>query len=239
MITIICPTRGRPEMCKRMIESVRATADSEVEIILGIGGEDGKEVFAENYYGYDISLAQKTILMHQMPVVHVINELAKHAAGDLIMIAGDDTIFATPHWDLELEKHYAQLYNKIHVYSLRDSRDEDGTPHPIATKEYVRAMGYFFTPVFNHFFPDTWMVDIAKSNQCFTHLKDYLLVHDKPSDRGIQDDTFKRVRDFGWLNRDRAVNDSCQHFLQVEKQRLLSHMRIGDSLYKISIGEGK
>lgn len=237
MITILCPTRGRPDMCKRMIESARATADGKVEVILGIGGEDTPELFAENFFGYDISLADGVILTNQLTTVHVVNQLARYAKGDLLMIAGDDTVFATPHWDLALENHYKELYNKIHVYSLLDSRDKNGTPHPIATKEYVRAMGYFFTPIFNHFYADTWLVETARDNRCFTHFTDYLLVHDKPSDHGVQDDTYRRVRDFGWLGRDKTVNDTCQHFLEIEKQRLASHMRIGNSLYKMSMGE--
>lgn len=220
MISLICPTRGRPEMCKRMVASARANSYSKIEVLLGIGGEDTENTFKENYYGYDITGIDQTILTGTFPVVYVVNDLARWANGDIIFLAGDDTVFATPGWDKAIQDHYDALVNKIHVYSLLDSRGENGTPHPAATRQYVKAMGYFYTPIFNHFYPDTWLVDIAKSNGCFTHLKDYLLIHDKPSDKGIQDETFKRVRASGWLNRDQKVNETCQHFLELEKQRL-------------------
>lgn len=232
MITLICPTRGRPKLCKRMIHSAWETGNQDIEIILGIA-DDGVS-HAEDHFGYDIT-GCKVIHTGQLPSVHVANMLAKHATGDLIMLAADDVIFSTPDWDKALEVHYFSLYNKIHVYSLRDSRDSNGTPHPIATKEYVRAMGYFFTPIFLHWYVDTWMTGIAKANECFTHLNDYLLIHDKPSDRGMADETHNRIRAMGWADRDKYVNDACQHFLEIEKQRLGSHMRIGNSLYKMGM----
>ena len=136
------------------------------------------------------------------------------------MLASDDMIFDTPGWDKALLEHYDALENKIHVYHLQDSRDADGTPHPIVTREYIEAMGYAFPPIFLHWFLDTWTREIAKANNCFTHLKDYLLVHDKPSDKGQPDTTHSRIREWGWNQRDKYVNDTCQHFLALEKQRL-------------------
>lgn len=217
MITLLCPTIGRPELCKRMIESARATAVGKLEIILGIG-DDGRTE-PEDYHGYDIT-GCKVILTGLFPSVHVANELARHATGDLLMLAADDAIFSTQGWDEALKVHYSNLDNKVHVYSLRDSRDVNGTPHPIATKEYVKAMGYFFTPIFLHWFVDSWMVSIARANGCFTHLMDYLLVHEKPSDIGLPDETHTRIRRMGWYVRDKYVNDNCQHLLVAEWSKL-------------------
>lgn len=215
MITIICPTRGRAPLCKRMMDSARATALKPLDFILGIGGEDGG--------GYDVAGAKFT-LTDDLPTIHVINKLAEMASGNLIMVAADDTIFSTPGWDAALEEHYAALENKIHVYALRDSRDATGTPHPIVTREFLDAMGYFFVPIFLHWYPDTWLSEIAKANNCFTHMTDYLLIHDKPSDRGQGDETHNRIRRMGWHARDSYVHEHCQHFFALEKSRLKMKM---------------
>lgn len=138
----------------------------------------------------------------------------------LYIVGSDDTIFATPHWDKALIDAYEALENKVHVFSMLDSRDAKGTPHPIVTREYIDAMGYFLPPIFLHWFVDSWTVDIAKSNNCFMRLDDYLLVHDKPSDRGESDETHMRIRNLGWHERDTYVNQSCRHFLELEKKRL-------------------
>lgn len=138
----------------------------------------------------------------------------------LYMVGSDDMVFATPEWDKVLYDVCSELRHGIHVFSLRDSRNAAGTPHPVMTRAYVDAMGYFLPPVFLHWFVDTWTVEIAKANNCFTHLKDYLLIHDKPSDRGQPDETHTRIRNFGWHERDTFVNHTCQHFLALEKERL-------------------
>lgn len=159
-----------------------------------------------------------------MPTVQKWNDLAEFAKEysnlKLFMLGSDDMYFETPGWDKALLDHYNALENKIHVYALRDSRDASGTPHPIVTREYIDAMGYFMPPIFLHWFIDTWTVEIAKANGVFTHMKDYLLVHDKPSDKGQGDETHNRIRQWGWHDRDKWVNEKCAHFLVQEKYRL-------------------
>lgn len=107
-----------------------------------------------------------------------------------------------------------------HIYAFRDSRDPLGTPHPIVNRAYIEAMGFFLPPIFMHWYCDTWTVAIAKANNVFTHLTDIELTHIKPSDHGQADETHARIRRNGWHARDKAVNDACQHFLELEKQRL-------------------
>lgn len=162
------------------------------------------------------------------PIVQATNFLAAQEVMDnknLFVLAGDDAVFATPHWDKALIEAYQALDNKIHVFSLLDSRDADGYPHPIITREYIEAMGYMVPPIFLHWYVDTWTVEIAKANNCFTHLKEYLLIHDKPSDDGKKDITHDRLRRIGWHVRDTAVDKECRHFLEVEKKRLAAAIK--------------
>lgn len=209
MISLLCPTRGRPDQFKRMCESAQTTATTSISVYAVSNGDD-------DYVGR---------APVDCPTSYLWNKLALSALRDtrnlkLFMLAADDTIFSTPGWDKALIDHYNSLENKIHVYALQDSRDPDGTPHPIVTREYIDAMGYFVPPIFLHWFVDSWTVDIARHNNCFTHMRDFLLVHDKPSDRGEGDETHNRIRRMGWHDRDQYVNKTCKHFLELEKQRL-------------------
>lgn len=224
MISILCPTRGRPDKCARMIESVIDTATQYVSIYLSIAVEEIEE------YRQSISKLKKSenimikiMASKESTTCYKWNMLAAHALqGDakLLMVGSDDMYFADNGWDLALSDHYEGLDNKIHVYHLQDSRDENGTPHPIVTRDYVDRMGYFVPPIFLHWYVDTWTVEIAKHNNCFTHLKEHSLVHDKPSDKGEPDETHSRIRQWGWKERDDFVHSSCQRFLGLEKKRL-------------------
>jgi len=225
MICLICPTRGRPDKMKRMWESAKATAHDPANIRLILGLDKDEELL---HYA-SAPASSTTYFMQDYGIVHGINCMAQYLMQDyhntLFMIAPDDTIFTTPHWDKALNEHYNALENKAHVYCFRDSRDVDGTPHPILTREYINMMGYFFPPIFLHWFVDTWTSDIAKALGIFTHLTDYELVHDKPSDRGQLDETHYRPRARGWHDRDAYVNGTCQHFKQVEIDRLRVQMQ--------------
>lgn len=233
--TLICPTRSRPDQMRRMWQSALATAHNpeNLHLILGLDDKGPDEEKAAYLPYHSVSLGDvKRVAVHYMQdhgIVHGINVMARalmqNYQNTLFMIAPDDVIFTTPHWDKAITDHYAALKNKAHVYCMRDSRDPNGTPHPIMTREYVDMMGYFFPPIFLHWYVDTWTADIAKSCGIFTHLLDYELVHDKPSDRGKLDDTHYRPRARGWHERDTFVNMTCQHFLEGEKERLARLMQ--------------
>lgn len=219
MIAILCPTRGRPDQCRRMIESVFATTKEHLEIHLYIADDDPK---MDQYSELSISYGNDVFWHHgpDCSTVHKWNYLVGKTDARLLMLGADDMVFATPWWAEKLVEKYNGLQNKIHVFHLQDSRDVQGTPHPIISREYMDAMGYAFCPLFFHWYVDTWTREIAKSNNCFTHLRDYLLIHDKQSDNGKADDTHTKIRLAGWPDRDKFVNDTCQHLLQFEKERL-------------------
>lgn len=216
-IAILCPTRARLDGYRKMVGSVIVTSKA-VELYTGMSADD------HTYYHNHIDVLPYYIYQENLPTVQKWNLLSIEAMKDpknkLFMLGSDDMYFDTPGWDKALLDHYNALENKIHVYHLQDSRDPNGTPHPIVTREYIEAMGYFIPPIFLHWFCDSWTVDIAKYNGVFTHFRGYGLVHDKPSDWGNPDSTFSRIRHFGWHDRDQYVAQECRHFLDTEKLRL-------------------
>lgn len=193
---ILVPSRGRPEQFKRMVESANRTAGGKIKIYSGSNGGDD---YVDLQFPIDC------------PTVYMWNELAADAMrdpeNDIFMLGSDDIIFSTPLWDLELKS------GKPWVYHLQDSRDQDGTPHPIVTREWIEALGFFMPPIFMHWMIDIWTVNIAKHAECYTHLTNYLLVHEKPSDRGMGDETHNRIRRNGWRERDNSVSNACSETL--------------------------
>lgn len=219
-IAILCPTRARPGLFRRMVDSAFATAHDKNNIKFYVALRKEEMESYEQYLQRNVYYV--VAMPDGLPTVFKWNTLAEYAQLDkdnkLFMLAGDDMIFSTPLWD----KALLELYDaKPHIYSLLDSRSEDGTPHPIATREYIETMGYFLPPCFLHWFVDTWTVGIAKENNCFTHLKDYMLVHEKPWDKGIADETHNFIHQMGWLNSDRWTDERLKlTYYGTECQRL-------------------
>lgn len=220
MIALLCPTRKRASQCKRMVDSVNKTSD-ETSIYLTFDEKERGE-----YAGI---VAHKMCLPDGMPTAHKWNELAQLAmvnpSNKLFMLAADDMIFTTPDWDKALLEHYSALGNKVHLYSFQDSRDQNGTPHPIFTREWIEFWGYMVNPIYNHWYVDTHAVTVAKSAGCFTHMRDYLLVHDKPSDRNEGDETHNKIRTMGWKQRDDFVWNNTLDYLELDKEKLSRFMQ--------------
>lgn len=229
-IAILCPTKGRPEQFKRMCMSAYKTAydSNNLELYPAWSADDIKLYGILN--DIPLRLFCVDIMPDGMPTVHKWNMLAQEAMAkppnnhSLFMLAADDMVFATPHWDKALLDAYEALDNKIHVFALQDSRDAEGTPHIFVTREWIEAMGWFVPPIFLHWKIDTWSVEIAKSAGCFTHLKDYLLIHDKPSDKGEGDATHTGIRAMGWRERDAWVAEHCRDWLDIQKYKLRQAM---------------
>lgn len=225
-IAILCPTMGRPEICKTMIESIIKTAFDMNSIIIYLGiteGDETKQAYIDlvkEYKERKLQIGLYEFPDWTLPMCHnKLSEIAKDQ--ELHYGMGDDCLFVTPGWDKALIDAYEKLDNKIHVFSLLDNRDPKGMPASIITKAYIDAMGWRLPPYFMHWYCDTWTAEIAKACNILTHLKDYMLVHDKKSEQGIKDATYHRVRQRGGVDRDGWINQKCQHFLDVEKARLM------------------
>lgn len=234
MIAIICPTKGRPQQCKRMIESVIKTTTTHITIYILIQSQKDKEDYEvlglDNFIrGTKITVINNELkiengednYLQNVPTGYLWNKLAlsaytRNKEHKFFMLGADDMIFSTSGWDEKLINHYNLLGDKAHVYHLQDSRDIMGTPHPIVTREYIDIMGYFLPPLFLHWFVDSWTVKIAKANNCFTYFKAFSLIHEKPA---VSDETYENIRQLGWHDRDKYVDEKCQHFLNHEIKR--------------------
>lgn len=105
MISILLPTRGRPERCRRTVRLLRdlAARPGEIEILIRHDHDDPAPPLS----------AQDTSLLEAVKVYagprhgyagahHYYNELAAAARGDWLFVWNDDTEILTPGWDAKL-----------------------------------------------------------------------------------------------------------------------------------------
>lgn len=236
-IAILVPTRGRPDKFRNMVQSVAKTTSTKITIYVLLQSEedvasyDIKGLQIPSNGNLDIKINAFHLFEVDAPTVHLWNRLAgiayddKEVTNNIFMLGSDDIVFDTKGWDVGLIKRYDELANKIHVFSLKDYRQHSSnetlsTPHPIVTREYMKAMGYFIPPLFLHWHVDMWTVEIARANNVFTHVENFICVHDKVELIEDKDDTHERLRKRGWRERDAYVDKTSQHILEAEKKRL-------------------
>lgn len=154
-ISIIHPSRSRPEMALSTATKWIERAGIEIEYILSADMDDP----AKDKYLMIYDCLPVSVLSNQnKSAIEAINVAAKECTGDLIVVVSDD--FDCPDkWAVDL------------LSSLKDKSDfivktQDGLQDwiitlPILDKEYYNRFGYVYPPHISHMFADTWMTHVA------------------------------------------------------------------------------
>ena len=168
MITVIIPSKGRPDKIKAALTSLNQTT-KDFEVLVGLEEGDDK-----HYSDWEMSMLcseAKRFSVYVFPpnlgCSGKVNRLCNRAEGDWIMGAADDLIWHTHGWDKMLEAHKPSdgiicVYCKDDPNEHRGPIADDGVPGiPIVTREFYKTVG-FYPAHFFHFYGDTWSTDIAR-----------------------------------------------------------------------------
>jgi hypothetical protein len=165
MISILCPSRGRPELAKKMLDSAVKLAGAEIEILIYINEDDPK------FNHYRSMIEQKHLRWGpDRSPAYSWNKLAEEAKYDILCLMGDDAWFETENWAHMVKAAFDQYPDKIAlVYpDLEGFKWDNGyltadhCPHFFIHKNWTNTLGYFIPPHFWHWYIDTWYRDVAK-----------------------------------------------------------------------------
>jgi glycosyl transferase/beta-hydroxylase protein BlmF len=190
-ISILCPTRGRPESVKRLLESIEATAAKIPEVILYIDDDDEtmRDFVCRDfvYRGH-----VKKVVGPRITLSECWNECAKIAAGDILMHGGDDIIFESKRWDVQVRRAFGACDDRILFVHGDDGHwgDQFGT-HGFIHRAWMETVGYFVPPYFSSDFNDTWLNEVANALGRRLFLP-FLTEHMHPLwNKGVWDQTHK------------------------------------------------
>lgn len=105
------------------------------------------------------------------------NEMAEMAEGSLLMMGNDDLVFPTSRWNEQLIKFATRLPDGPIMMWCDDGIN--GPKHaafPIVCQEWYETVGYFVPEeLFQFFYHDTWIFDVARRAGC-SHYCNYVLI---------------------------------------------------------------
>lgn len=158
MISVLCPTRNRPDILQRMVVSIHETAIGKWDCVVYVD-EDDKETQRVCREHED---AIKMVVGPRVILTDCWNRCLPKAEGNILMQANDDIIFRTKGWDLMVEGAFAQCPDKILMVHGNDMgmHNERFGPHPFVHRRWVEVAGYFIPPYFWSEFGDTWLNDV-------------------------------------------------------------------------------
>jgi len=158
MISVCVPSRGRPEKCKRMIESFLDTTTGPIEFIIYINSNDPK---LSDYKR--LIKSEYLIEGNEYFANHGWNITAKKAKGSILFMSGDAEIMQTQDWDTTVYHESLKLPKRLGVIVPDDGRGKDGAPHFMVTRQWYELLGYMSHPLFLHWYVDTYAVELAKA----------------------------------------------------------------------------
>lgn len=155
-VSIIHPSRSRPSQCIATVKKWLSMADDpgNIEYIVSTDTSDP--------YGrrYNDNLPKNVVLIrdNHKTAIQAINNAAKHATGDIIIVVSDDTD-CFEHWDTELLK--ALQGKEDFVAKVKDGIQDFIITMPVCDRKWYSRYGYIYDPAFQHLWCDSALSCIA------------------------------------------------------------------------------
>lgn len=154
-ISILCPTRGRPQQVDAMLKSIEETATVLPEVIFYVDDDDDGLPQEGRWPGVKV-LRGPRILMTEMW-----NRCAEVATGEILALGNDDFRYRTKGWDDQVRRAFAAFPDRIALVHGDDGYwgSKFGT-HCFLHRAAVDTVGYFQAPYFSSDYGDTWTNDV-------------------------------------------------------------------------------
>ena len=178
MISFSCPSRGRPELAKRLVDTATETQKGQTEFLFYLNDDDEK---LEEYK--DLLDEKHYTIGPNQSTCYSWNLMANKASHDIVMLMGDDVQIQTQDWDQLIVDQFNKYEDRILMVVPSDGRRKgtqnlgkevklwEDKPLPAAHfavhKNWINTLGYLAPPYFWHFFVDSYTQKVArKLNRC-------------------------------------------------------------------------
>ena len=178
MISFCCPSRGRPDLAKRLVDTATETQKGQTEFLFYLNDDDEK---LEEYK--DLLDEKHYTIGPNQSTCYSWNLMANKASHDIVMLMGDDVQIQTQDWDQLIVDEFNKYEDRILMVVPSDGRRKgtqnlgkevklwEDKPLPAAHfavhKNWINTLGYLAPPYFWHFFVDSYTQKVArKLNRC-------------------------------------------------------------------------
>jgi len=180
-ISLLCPTRNRPDFIYEFIVSAITTAKypKDLEFIFYTDIDDKKsniffeqnlEFLQEDFEEkFDSDIQIKRIIGDRIVLSEMWNKCWEKSTANIFFHAGDDIRFRTLDWDEIVLNKFNEISDKIAFIFGDDGFTEtldNGTrffgTHGFIHRNWTDTIGYFVPPYFSSDYNDTWLNDVSK-----------------------------------------------------------------------------
>lgn len=171
-LAIVCPTRGRADLCAGMVRSALDTSDADLLLYADNDDPDAEKVFRLG--------GQRVTALVGEPIGRgaAVNALCdQHREYDTYLMVSDDIHFVRNGWDREVEAAMEAFGDGIGLVHLAS---ENGQPHAnwcVLHRRWLDATGWFNWPECRWFCQDTILQTLAEALGRITLIEPQVLEH--------------------------------------------------------------
>ncbi len=201
MISFCCPSRGRPEFAKRLVDTATETQKYDTEFLFYLNDDDEK---LEQYK--DLLDEKHYVVGPNQSTCFSWNLMCDKATNDIVMLMGDDVQVLTQDWDKLIADQFSRFKDKILMVVPSDGRKkgtknleketklwgDDPLPaaHFAVHKNWTNTLGYLAPVYFWHWHVDSYTQKVArKLNRCL-----YLPTVEFKAKKMLNDNAGKQIR---------------------------------------------
>lgn len=190
----VCPTRGRPELCRRMLDSFFATIWGDTHLCIYVDCFDPmKSDYERVFYRSEWPPRFEFQFGPRVRVPDVYNSAALACSSPkapYFIDVNDDHDFITPGWD---QKLIAELESHGGIGMAYGACDNLPTA-AVVSRKCIEALGYWMYPKCKHQFVDTINAEIYREAGMLYHRPDVVIEHRHPIyNKGQWDETYKWI----------------------------------------------
>lgn len=177
MITLLHPSRSRPQMAYEAREQWRKTASGPFQHVLSIDKDDPK---LKQYQAWPFSNTHCIVTGDNRSLVDATNRAAKLAKGDVIIVMSDD-MKAPEGWDEQINQAYRETGKKNHPWALlvHDSYQKtlETMTLPVVNKALYKRLGFIYHPEYFSLFADNDITEICRRLKCLHQAPEIVFEH--------------------------------------------------------------
>lgn len=171
-ISVICPTRNRPERLHTLWQSAKDTASVMPEFCTYIDEDDTLSVPVCEKLGIKYRQGPRKVYTQNY------NEAAVLATGSILFDVADDFVFREKDWDVKVIDEFEKVEDRlILVHGYDGTEGPENATHFFVHRRWMDALGYLFPPYFRWANADVWMTKVAKLVKRQVYLDTMLVEH--------------------------------------------------------------
>ncbi len=182
-ISVICPTRNRPDNITRFIINLCEKADKweDLQFISYIDKDDTVSIPAIINTRLKFNIEYKIIRDERVFASKMFNAMYKECDNQIIFNAGDDMIIHNKGWDTKvIEAFEASAHKILMVYGPDGYQPRTFGTHFFIHKNWIKIQGEYIPVELSSDYVDTWYNDIADVLNTKVILDDFGLEHLHP-----------------------------------------------------------